>query len=72
MSAKNKLRMRVLLSTLMIILLADVQKANPATPAIDPYSYPFISDQEMGQLRWTLKVANQARDDYPHPVCRSI
>ncbi len=63
MSGKKKWRI-LLLSVLLVMLWVDVPIARSTDLTIDPDSYPIISDQEMGQMRWTLMVANQALDDY--------
>jgi len=33
---------------------------------VDPSSYPGMSDKELGQLRWTLMIADQPLDDFTH------
>ena len=41
--------------------------ANPrghSEPAINPDSYPGMSEEELGQFRWALKVADQPLNDY--------
>jgi hypothetical protein len=44
--------------------MALVISAGAQSPAIDPAAYPEIGDQELGQLRWTLMIADQEVGDF--------
>jgi len=43
---------------------AGVKKTAPAQVKINPEDYPAIGDEELGQLRWVMKIANQDLSDF--------
>lgn len=50
---------------MMIVSLVAVQPTLAAKKtAIDPNAYPAISDEELGQLKWVLKLANEPLEDF--------
>ena len=51
---------------LIIILfsIAGVDRVFSGMPQINPDDYPAIGKEEMGQLRWALKIADQPLDDF--------
>ncbi len=64
---------RFILSVVLIIPMAaafflgsgPANSGGPASPGgIDLSSYPEIGDEEMGQLLWALKIADQPLDDF--------
>ncbi|OGP56207.1 MAG: hypothetical protein A2V67_04655 [Deltaproteobacteria bacterium RBG_13_61_14] len=58
------MRKVLLLSALVILSFsAGMASPDPACP-VDPSTYPQIGQEEMAQLRWTLKLASQPLDDF--------
>jgi hypothetical protein len=53
-----------LLSVGILAFMTLVISAGAHSPAIDPAAYPEIGDQELGQLRWVLHIADQPIDDF--------
>ena len=41
-----------------------VQDMDSVWPAVDPNSYPALSDEELGHLRWVLAIADQPLGDF--------
>jgi len=56
--------------TALFVLLAGIDPVppmaglNPSPGGIDPDSYPGIGDEELGQLRWAIKIADQPIPDF--------
>jgi len=64
---KKTLKNFGLVLALLMIFLFFSAGANPGAsdgPAINPDSYPGLGDEELGQLRWALKIADQPLDDF--------
>lgn len=47
-----------------MMLFAPVNAAPSQEAVIDPDAYPAIGDEELGQLRWVLKLANEPIGDF--------
>ena len=52
------------LSCLLVFTFAIAGPANSGGQVIDPNSYPEIGDEEMGQLRFAIKMADRPLDDF--------
>ena len=50
--------------TALLVLLAGLEPVRLNTAGIDPGSYPEIGDEELGQLRWALKIADQPISEF--------
>ena len=63
---KKKTRLAGLLLFLFVLLtnISFAQKETKTNLSIDPNSYPFVSQEEWGQLLWNLKLADQDVNDF--------
>ncbi len=59
-------RINIILLCLVIVSLLTAQAVFAAGKSgkIDPNAYPAISAEELGQLKWVLKLANEPLDDF--------
>lgn len=64
MKIKAELAMAAVLLALSLFLTANGVLAQGSACPVKPSDYPVIGDQELGQLRWTLNLANQPLDDF--------
>ncbi|HUT55562.1 MAG TPA: hypothetical protein VM658_19380 [bacterium] len=64
MKSRSKNIFMALLTLPMALTMLGVARPGAGGPAVDADSYPSIGKEEMGQLIWTLRIADQELDDF--------